>query len=344
MRLLLIISLLCFASAVNAQQPVFSQYYATGLYLNPALAGMESDMIFQFNYRSQWNDANLPFETFQASYIHPILKRGIRTEHTGGVGVSFFNDQSGINNEFKSTGANLSYAYNFLLNRYGNNIIALGGMIGAYQNKIDFEHLQWSSQYNPTMGYDNSSIPDLSQFNERVFYPVFNFGFMWTYRDKKKYELKDFSIYMGASVANLNQPKLSYFEEAESSLSPLYKIHGGFSIFLTKRFSVSPNYLVQYQQAAFQTNTGAYLGYMISDIYDSRDRPTKVIIGAWYRLHDSFIFNAGLSSKHFNIAFSYDVNTSSLGRYVGGTGAYEISLAVKLIKQQQFRRFSSPLI
>ncbi|MTI19415.1 type IX secretion system membrane protein PorP/SprF, partial [Fulvivirga sp. RKSG066] len=107
---------------------------------------------------------------------------------------------------------------------------------------------------------------------------------------------------------------------------------------------VSPNYLIQYQNGNFQTNTGAFLGYMISDVYQSRDRPSKIILGAWYRLQDSFIFNVGLVSKNFDFAFSYDINTSSLGRFTGSTGSYEISLKFRLIKQDSFRRFSSPLI
>jgi hypothetical protein len=35
----------------HAQAPVFSQYYSSGLYLNPALSGLEKDIYLGMNYR-----------------------------------------------------------------------------------------------------------------------------------------------------------------------------------------------------------------------------------------------------------------------------------------------------
>ncbi|MBA4058472.1 MAG: hypothetical protein C0490_27390, partial [Marivirga sp.] len=63
--------------SLHAQSPVFSQYYASSLYLNPALSGLEKDIYFGMNYRSQWSNLGLPFNTFQFSFIKPLVKPGI---------------------------------------------------------------------------------------------------------------------------------------------------------------------------------------------------------------------------------------------------------------------------
>src|SRR5688572_10408983 len=106
---------------VHAQAPVFSQYYSSGLYLNPALSGLEKDIYLGMNYRSQWSNVNLPFNTFQFSFIHPLTKPGVHIKHLGGLGASFLYDVAGPNREFVTQSVLLSGAYNFHLNHYGNN-------------------------------------------------------------------------------------------------------------------------------------------------------------------------------------------------------------------------------
>src|SRR5690606_9856556 len=133
----------------------FSQYYASGLYLNPALSGLEKDIFLGMNYRSQWSNLSTPFNTFQFSFIHPLTKPGVRAKHLGGFGASFLNDVAGPNKEFVTQSVTLAGAYNFHLNRFGNNIISVGLQAGATQQRINYDALQWSTQYNPATGYDN---------------------------------------------------------------------------------------------------------------------------------------------------------------------------------------------
>ncbi|MTI19584.1 type IX secretion system membrane protein PorP/SprF, partial [Fulvivirga sp. RKSG066] len=92
MTILLVVVVVGIASA---QRPIFSQYYNTGLYLNPALVGEEKDITFQANYRSQWGNIDLPFKTTQASVAYPVVKRGVKPMHVGGLGLSIFRDETG---------------------------------------------------------------------------------------------------------------------------------------------------------------------------------------------------------------------------------------------------------
>ena len=61
---------------VKGQDAAFSQFYAAGLYLNPALVGSEQETTFKSSYRTQWRNITLPYVTSQMSLIKPL--RGSR--------------------------------------------------------------------------------------------------------------------------------------------------------------------------------------------------------------------------------------------------------------------------
>jgi len=346
MRLSRIISVLfllvTFSPIVNAQSPVFSQYYASGLYLNPALSGLEKDIYMGMNYRSQWSGVGLPFSTFQFTFIKPVVKPGIRVKHLGGWGASFLNDVAGPNKEFKTQSISLSGAYNFHLTRFGNNILSVGLQAGAMQQKVDYDQLEWSTQYSPGMGFD-SNLAGESGLNDQVFSPVLNAGIMWYYTTRGRLSFRSTSVFSGLSASNIIRPN-SFVDDAKAVPVILYKFHGGLSTLWKAKYELSPNYLVQYQNQNWQVNMGAYMSYYIHPPHLHDSKSTKVMVGVWYRLQDAFILSTGFSNKNWNFGFSYDTNVSSLGRNFGYASAYELSLAYKIVVNKGFRRFSSPLI
>jgi type IX secretion system PorP/SprF family membrane protein len=331
------------ATASVAQSPVFSQYYSSGLFLNPALAGLEKDTYLGMNYRSQWSGVGTPFNTFQFSFIRPLVKPGIRVKHLGGLGASFLNDVAGPNEEFITQSVMLSGAYNFHLTRYGNNILAVGLQAGAMQQKIRYDELQWSTQYSPISGYDNSLSGETGSLNNQVLDPMLNAGVMWYYTTRGRMSFRSSSAFMGLSVSNLIRPT-GFIEDTKGASILFYKFHGGLSTLWNRKYELSPNFLIQYQNQNFQFNAGAYFSYYIHPPHLHNSKATRVMIGGWYRLRDSFIATAGFSNKNWNFGFSYDANVSSLGRNLGFASAYEVSLAYKITMNKGFKRFSSPLI
>jgi len=328
--------------SVYAQSPVFSQYYASSLYLNPALSGLEKDIFFGMNYRSQWSNAGLPFNTFQFSFIKPVVKPGIHVKHLGGFGASFLNDVAGPNKEFTTQSLMVSGAYNFHLTRFGNNILSIGLQAGASQQRVNYDKLQWSTMYSPAVGYD-PGLGGESALNNQVFSPVVNAGLMWFYTTRGKLMKSSASLFTGLAVYNIIPPR-SFTGEKQGPNMILYKLHGGISSMWHGKYELSPNYLVQYQDENFQVNLGAYMSYYFQPSHLHNSKSTKVMVGAWYRLQDAFILSAGFSNRSWNLGFSYDSNVSSLGRNFGYASAYELSLAYKIVVNKGFRRFSSPLI
>lgn len=335
---ILSINLLAWGSAM-AQDPVFSQFYTSSLYLNPALSGLERNVVLGFNYRSQWSGVNLPFKTFQFSAVHPIIRQGIKTKHLGGFGATLFSDEAGPNREIVSQGFSVASSYNFHLNSNGNHLLATAVQIGVIQRIVNMDGLQWSSQYSSILGYDQS-LPGESLITDRVTSPVINAGAIWRLVvDDHFHPVKMY--YQGFAVSNLNSPKGFFLDHRQTS-AILYKIHGGYLHTFSNGFEISPNYLIQYQKGG-QINIGGYGGYTLPNVTSRSVSDLKLSIGFWYRLKDSFIVTTGINTSSWDVGFSYDANSSSLERSFQGANAYEFSFAYKINIMKEVKRFSTPL-
>jgi type IX secretion system PorP/SprF family membrane protein len=337
------LSLIILPLVAVGQSPVFSQYYSSGLYLNPALAGIEKDIFLGMNYRSQWGNLNLPFTTFQFSYIQPISRNGSPKRHVGGFGLSFLNDVAGSNKEFMTQGVSLALARNFSLNHSGNNILFIALQAGASQQRINYDNLRWSSQYSAFTGYDQSLPGESTLINERLFNPILNAGVMWHYNPRpRNLSYRSTSIFHGVGVSNIIRP-YGFYLNSKDALSLLYKVHGGFTSAVSRKMEFSPNYLIQLQDEQIQINLGIYVGYTISNSRDISGG-IKALVGAWYRYQDAIILSVGLSNANWNLGFSYDSNVFSFSKAFGYGSAYELSMAYKIVSKNGYKRFSSPLI
>ena len=96
--------LLCInTSETKAQDPHFSQFYASPLTLNPALTGMvPGDFRVAANFRTQWAAVANPFITSSAAFDIKILPSLIGTEDILGLGIMAMDDRSN-NGALKAT-------------------------------------------------------------------------------------------------------------------------------------------------------------------------------------------------------------------------------------------------
>lgn len=329
------------AHAAFAQDPVFSQFYTSSLYLNPALAGLEKDIVFGTNYRSQWTAVNLPFRTFQFSAIHPIVLQGIRSKHLGGFGATLFSDEAGPNREVVSQGFSFASSYNFHLNKSGNHLLASALQFGVVQRQINMDALQWSSQYSSAMGFD-PSLPGESLISDRVTSPVINAGLVWRMVIDSRFKPVRM-FYQGLAVSNINRPKGFFLRESDAP-AVSYKVHGGYLHHFENGLEVSPNYLIQHQKKYTQINVGTYAAYAVPAVTSRALTELKLSVGAWYRIDDSFIVTTGLSTSTWSAGFSYDANSSSLERNFEGANSYEMSFSYRISILRAVKKFSTPLI
>ncbi len=62
-----------------SQDPVFSQFYAAPLQLNPALTGLVPAPVISLNYRNQWPNIPNAFSTYSVSFSQyiPNINSGV---------------------------------------------------------------------------------------------------------------------------------------------------------------------------------------------------------------------------------------------------------------------------
>ena len=71
--LLLVLSLL-YCTLLKAQDPVFSQFYAAPMQLNPALTGLVAAPVIGINYRNQWPSLPNAYASYALSFSQYIPK------------------------------------------------------------------------------------------------------------------------------------------------------------------------------------------------------------------------------------------------------------------------------
>ena len=88
----------------QAQDPIFSQYYAAPLQLNPAFAGNTYSPHIAINYRNQWPSLNQAYVTYAVSYSQ-FFK-----DFNSGIGLMILTDDAG-QGLYKTTKVSGVYSY-----------------------------------------------------------------------------------------------------------------------------------------------------------------------------------------------------------------------------------------
>ena len=133
-----------FTLAASAQDPHFSQFFASPLTLNPAFTGkFDGKWRIAANHRDQWPSIPKAYVTTSASVDFPILASKIPEGDVFGIGISGVSDAS-ADNALKLNYGSLSLSYHRALDEEGYNTIG-AGFQGTYSsmtidpNKLTFE-------------------------------------------------------------------------------------------------------------------------------------------------------------------------------------------------------------
>ena len=164
------------ALSVNAQDPELTQYYASPLYTNPAMAGTGTCAgggRVALNYRNQWPSLPGTFLTTVASYDQHFDKIG------GGIGLILMDDRAG-EGLLTSTSVSAVYSYQLRVNRKLTMRFGLEGQYG--QRSIDWQRLRFEDQIDPSLGFVNKT--DEPYIGNTVGYVNFATGFL-AYTDNR---------------------------------------------------------------------------------------------------------------------------------------------------------------
>jgi type IX secretion system PorP/SprF family membrane protein len=327
-----------FVSAIffaKAQDPNFSQFFASPLTINPALTGSpNSDLRVFTNYRQQWLGNNTSYNTGTLSIDGRLFKEQLeQMNHVLGVGGFFMRDQS-LNGYFKSTYASLNASYSLAIDEYGVHNIGIG-LAGIYgDRRLDFSQLTFSEQFGS--GGFNTALPtgENSLASLKPYLSVAS-GLIYRYRGEET------DIDFGVSGYHYNKPKQSFLSDSlGNSLPTRFVSHFNMENYLSENFSLSTNAIYQTQASQSYLAAGAILNYGTMDQNEGK----IFSIGLFYRSDDAIYPYVGLIVDRIQFGLTYDIVVSNLKTSSYTPRTFELSIIYNLanrnLKERKLMRCS----
>lgn len=314
--------LLLTALTTQAQDPGFSQFFASPLTLNPALTGKFNGVVrVAGNYRNQWPSINNAFITSTVSVDGAIFRNQLPENDTWGLGLMAMSDRT-AGGALNTNMVSLSTSYHKSLDEDGYHQIGVGFQ-GSYVNhtldgtKLTFEDgLQLDGTFLPSpTELINSQVVNTHFFdmNLGVLYNASTTG--------------NNNFYIGASAYHLNHPKLSFMGTDSISVPTRVTVHGGGYFPITGTSStIYVSAVYNHQPIAHDYVFG---GAWAVNANNDEENPVNFYAGVWARfsnLTDAVIPYVGLDFGSFSLGMTYDVNVSSLKPASQSRGGIEISL------------------
>ena len=311
---ILLLLMTCSVLRLQAQGLHFSQYYNAPMLLSPANTGLlqETDFRVGVNYRTQWSSVPVPFNTFSA-YGDAILLPAESGTSWLGLGGAVFTDRAG-NGNLALNRYEVLAAYHVFL---GDGAMLSAGISGAYvQRSVDYSKLTFDMQWN---GYyfdpiaASGELPGIKKTN----YWDANAGLSLAV-----FPNDDFYLKITAGAQHLNQPTESFYnQDNQIGIRPMG--HADLVYRVGEKFIVNPSVYYAYQKSASELLAGTLLLYHLGG---RGEQSVRLVLGGHYRLGDAIIAAVGLEYGHLRVMSTYDVTSSSLGKYNGGRGAFELGL------------------
>jgi type IX secretion system PorP/SprF family membrane protein len=308
--------------SLMAQDPGFSQFFASPLSLNPALTGKFNGVLrIAGNYRNQWPAVNNAFITSTVSIDAPILKDHLAETDTWGVGMMAMSDRtaSGI---LTSNYLAFSTSYHKALDEDGLNTLGIGFQ-GTYASlNLDGPKLNFADGLQLDGTWIQSPTEAINAENITVNYFDMNAGALYNGSTNGSN-----NYYFGASVYHINHPKESFLGNDDVVVPMRLTLHtGGY-------FPSANSNTTLYFSGLFSSQSTAkefVLGGAVEINADNNPQsPTNFYIGSWVRFSnvtDAIIPYIGLDFGSFNLGMTYDVNVSAFKTASESRGGIEISL------------------
>ena len=311
----LVVIFFILSSKLFSQDIHLSQFNSSPQNLNPAQTGVfNGDWRFVGNYRSQWAAVPVPYKTFSLS-TDTRLKTNLATA-TPSLGLLVNNDNSGTSH-LTTTQIYLSGAFIKTLNKDSTHFISIGIQPGIVTKSFNANALTFDNQYDGDRY--NSALPSGENFtNTRITYFDMGGGLAYLYRKNQRMRIN-----MGMSVLHLTQPNQKFYGSTTDKLKMKTALSALAEFPVSENLDIIPTVLFQHQGKYNETVAGGFAKYYLTPV---NGMSTAISLGAFYRIKDAFIIEAGADYMNFNVAVSYDINTSKLIAATNHRGGFEISI------------------
>lgn len=297
---------------LQAQDPIFSQYFLIPETLNPGFSGFMETTYAGIIHRTQWPELNLKINT-QYAFLNSF-----RETVNSSFGVSILN-QHESNTSYNHSQVNLNYAYRVRLNRdwYFRPAVEIGFGMKSY----GFQNLVLADQINISTGIVNTISMDPLLLNEKVSFVDFTAGLLF----------HNENTWIAVSAKHLNNPNISFTAEGNVPLSTFYSVNAGYEFWMadyvdvvflpySTKMLVSANYMQQGNYNRFDLAT--------SIMFDNLFIGAMAVTNPAKNNNNSHLLTSinlftGLQFEGLRAGVSYDISTSKIGRT---GGIYELSL------------------
>lgn len=318
-RIIFIAGILIPVLTAHAQDPQFSQFYATPLYQNPSYCGTTDGSRLTLNFRDQWPGIPGAFISYAAGLDHyiPTLNSGL--------GLLYLDDRAG-SGHLRSTSVGFQYSFHFKVTR---RIQVRPGMhFYSSSRNIDFQRLVFNDQLSLS-GTNPASI-EVPPMKKVRYTDVATSLLVYTQ-----------NYFAGFVIDHMMKPNQS-LKDGISEIPVKYTLHGGYKHYLNGHTS---RYNEESVFAAFQYRSQGKYDQMEIGAYYTRQ---PLILGFWYRglpfvkaykrgyaNNDALIVNVGYQLKDVKLGYSFDITVS---RLIANTwGSHEVSLIYEFNQNQKLK-------
>jgi type IX secretion system PorP/SprF family membrane protein len=216
---------------LQAQDPIFSQYYANPLYLNPALAGYDEGLVVNTAWREQW----WRIDGVRSGYSSNLVGASLNLpEQRSGLGISYLHHSEGPG-RLNWQRAGLAYAFRTRsCGRKPRGEFNLGMRVSVNWHGLNGEDaFTFGDQHHPIRGaiYQTAAPQALLDYRGKPFADL-DAGMYYTYRTTKNRRGDDNSQYLRVGMA-LHHLSLGTMDIplGRPDILPLrYTLHGDYVI------------------------------------------------------------------------------------------------------------------
>lgn len=335
-RLLALLLLLTSAFSIKAQDIHFSQFGNSPLNLSPALTGVfYGDARLNFNYRSQWTQVPVEYQTFSGAYDMKFWHK-CNCKSPFAAALLFNYD---IEGDSRMSLTQLGLAGSYTQQLAPSHFLTAGLMIGGMQRAFEDDLLRWDIQFDGKT--PDFSIPHGEGFSDmsRFMFDL-SAGANWHIQVKGAKEETEgcitcedegaipnvrpkFSMNLGAAIFHVNKPETSFFNDSDVKLRSRVSLYAVGAVKLIPKLD-----LVFKSSAQFQgVYREALLG--LGGRFYVKDDPNDLLafqVGLNGRFGDAIIPQVEIFVKNWQFGFTYDVNTSPFDIATLSNGGPEFSV------------------
>lgn len=309
-----------------AQDPKFSQYFASPLSLNPAYTGFfDGDYRIALNTRQQWGNLGDPYNTYSISGDLKLIADENFSNSIFSIGLSGLFDES-FNKALKSQYISASFSYYQYLDVAHKFKFGLAPQISYVSKFLDYNKLTFASQYNGS-GFDTSMPNFLDLRNDKTSYFDLNLGANFSATFDR------WSLALGFAQYHLTKPSESLLNNSNEIVPFRRTVNFGMLYLLNDYVDLNFTGIYNQQKNNKDTLLGTVIGFKPND-----ETRIKLNFGLWYKFNESSYYPyLGLSLGNVTAGMNYTVYGNKLLSATPRT--YELSL---IYRHNNFKGFKVP--